>query len=88
MTAVPFDTLKFAQTLRDKAHFTTEQAEGISQAFADATGEELATKADLEKVTAAFRLDLKETESRLDSRITDIYKWMFGQILALSRFSH
>lgn len=47
MTAVAFDTLKFARALQGKAKFTAEQAEGISEAFADATGEQLATKYDL-----------------------------------------
>lgn len=35
MSVVAFDTLKFAQTLRDKAHVPSEQAEGIAEAFAD-----------------------------------------------------
>jgi hypothetical protein len=37
MTVVAFDTLKFAQTLRDKAHFSQADAEGVAEAFADAT---------------------------------------------------
>ena len=45
--SVAFDTLKFAQTLRDKVKLSPEQAEGISQAFAEASGEQLATKADI-----------------------------------------
>ena len=44
MSAVAFDTLKFAQTLRDKAKLSPEQAEGISEAFAAATSEEMVTK--------------------------------------------
>jgi hypothetical protein len=36
VSAVAFDTLKFAQPLRDKAKFTPEQAEGLSEAFAQA----------------------------------------------------
>ncbi len=47
MSAVTFDTFKFAQILRDKAKLTTEHAEGISEAFANATGEQLATKTDI-----------------------------------------
>jgi hypothetical protein len=71
MVAVAFDTLKFAQTLRDKAKLTSEQAEGISQAFADATGEQLATKADLSSL--ATKADISEVKA-------DLMKWMFGAI--------
>ncbi len=55
--SVAFDTLKFARALQGKAKLSAEQAEGIAEAFADATGEQLATSADLislgEKLAAA-----------------------------------
>ena len=44
MSGVAFDTLKSAQTLRDKAKLSPEQAEGISEAYAAATSEEMVTK--------------------------------------------
>ena len=44
MSAVAIDTLKFAQALRDKAKLSPQQAEGISEAFAAATSEEMVTK--------------------------------------------
>jgi hypothetical protein len=47
MSAVAFDTLKFAQNLRDKANFSPAQAEGVSQAFSEAITDQLATRADL-----------------------------------------
>jgi hypothetical protein len=62
VSVVAFDTLKFAQTLRDKAKFTPEQAEGLSEAFAQASGEQLATKSDIVDVRAdieALRLSTK-----------------------------
>jgi hypothetical protein len=79
MVAVAFDTLKFAH----------EQAEGISQAFADATGEQLATKADL--ASLATKADISDVKA-------DLMKWMFGAtgfqtliilgaVLALVKFS-
>ena len=37
MTTIAFDTLKFAQALKEKAHLTTEQAEGFASAIADAS---------------------------------------------------
>ena len=50
MTTIAFDTLKFAQALKEKAHLTTEQAEGFASAIADALHDDLATKADLREV--------------------------------------
>jgi len=47
MSAVAFDTLKFAQNLRDKANFSPAQAEGVSQAFSEAITDQLATRGDL-----------------------------------------
>lgn len=45
MGAIPFDTLKLARALRDKANFSSEQAEGMAGALADAMGgAELVTK--------------------------------------------
>lgn len=68
MTAtVAFDTLKFVETL-EAGGFTHAQAKAAAQAFAEATGQELATKADI----AAVRHDLKETETRLSSEIREL----------------
>lgn len=47
MSAIPFDTLKLARALRDKAHFTAEQAEGVADALAGAFQDRVATKDDL-----------------------------------------
>jgi len=44
--SVAFDTLRFARALRDKAKLTSEQAEGIAEAFAEAIDEQLVTKGD------------------------------------------
>lgn len=66
MATVAFDTLKFAQTLRNKAQFTPAQAEGIALAFAEASSEQLATKSDI---------------AALDTKI-DLLRWMLGFTLA------
>lgn len=89
MSAVAFDTLKFAEKL-EAGGFTPQQAKAAAQAFAEASADQLATKADL--TTLATKTDLAETKA-------DILKWMFGTIgfqtivilgavLALSRFGH
>jgi hypothetical protein len=43
MTAAPFDTLKLTKALREKAHFTQEQAEGLTEALSDSFEEQIAT---------------------------------------------
>jgi len=70
MAAVAFDTLKFARSLREKAKLTSEQAEGVAQAFAEATGEQIATKSELREEIAPVKADLL------------LVKWMMGFVLA------
>jgi len=80
MIADTFDTLKCAQTLRDKAYVSQEQAESIAQAFADARGERRETRDE----QIATKTDLKETELYLETKIEaskmEILKWLFGTI--------
>ena len=80
MTAVAFDTLRFARTLRDKAKLSPEQAEGLADAIAEAFQGDVATKGDILSVKS----DLREHELRLEAKIeatkAEIVKWMFGTI--------
>jgi hypothetical protein len=46
MASATFDTLKFAKRL-EAAGVSAKQAEATAEAFAEATSQELATKADL-----------------------------------------
>ncbi len=83
MPVAPFDTLKLARVLRDRANFTAEQAEGAADAIAEAVQNDLATRADV--VDAELRHgELREAELRLDGRIeaakAEVIKWMFGTI--------
>jgi hypothetical protein len=55
MTAVAFDTLKFARALREKAKLSPEQAEGLADALVDVLDSNLATKADIRDVKADIR---------------------------------
>ena len=48
--AAPFDTLKLARALRDKAGFSQEHAEATADALADAVSEQVATKQDIRDV--------------------------------------
>lgn len=99
MTAVAFDTLRFVRTLRDKAKMSSEQAEGLADAIAEAIQSDLATKADV----AAVRTDIEAlrlaTKADIAEAKADIIKWMIGSIgfqalvivgaiVALSRATH
>ena len=81
MTAVPFDTLKFASKLQSGG-FSPEQAKAAAEAFADATGEELATKADLKMETANLRSDIRELELRMTIKLGGLIVASTGIILA------
>ena len=79
MAAVLFDTHKFVRKLKESG-FDEKQAEGIADAFKDASGES-------ELVTTR---DLKELEFKLESRFEQIkgeislVKWMLGALLGLA----
>jgi hypothetical protein len=86
-----FDTLRLARTLRDKAKFSPEQAEGLADAMAEAMQGDLATKAevlavktDVLAVRTDLRAELREVELRLGARIeatkADLIKWVVGMI--------
>ena len=84
-----FDTLKFVEKL-EAGGFSPTQARAAAQAFADATGEQLATKGDI----AAVRADLKETQLRLEMKIettnanlkVDLPRWLVVTQIALAGF--
>ena len=70
MNAVAFDTLKFAQALRDKANLRPTQAEGISQAFSEAIAGQLATRDDLTNL--ATKDDMTALRTDLAALRTDV----------------
>lgn len=71
MAALIFDTLRLSRTLREKGHFSTEQAEALAEALGDAAQGDLVTKADL--VHLATKADLAETKA-------SILQWVIGAI--------
>lgn len=58
MGAVPFDTLKLARSLREKAKFAQEQAEGVADALSDAFQDEIATKTDLRELELCLTIKI------------------------------
>jgi len=76
MSAITFDTLRFAERL-EKAGLTREQATAIAEAqkdvFAEALDSQLATKSDI------VRLD--GNMIRLDGKIT-LVQWMLALVIA------
>jgi hypothetical protein len=61
VSALLFDTLRLSRTLRDKGHFTLEQAEALAEALGEAAHDDLATKADLPNL--ATKADLAEVKA-------------------------
>lgn len=74
MSAITFDTLKFARTLKD-AGVPDDQAEAFANAFRDATSEELVTRDYLNSRIA-------DVETRVEAARADIIKWMAGLLIA------
>jgi DNA repair exonuclease SbcCD ATPase subunit len=71
MSAVAFDTLKFASRL-EAGGFTPQQARAAAEAFADATGQELTTKADLVKVDTRIDAKIDKAEAGLKADIAAV----------------
>src|SRR5436309_1930187 len=72
MTTAPFDTLKLVEALRDKAHFSQEQAEGITKAFSEAFQEEIATKQDISDFRQATQKDIADLKQATQKDISDV----------------
>lgn len=73
VSALLFDTLRLSRTLRDKGHFTPEQAEALAEALGEAAHDNLATKTDLAALKADLKADIAEVKA-------DILKWVVGAI--------
>lgn len=81
--AVAFDTVKFVEKL-EAAGVPHAQAKATAEAFAEATSQELATKADLAAVKTDLETKIEKAERRLEAKIeatkAEIIKWLFGTI--------
>jgi hypothetical protein len=75
MSAITFDTLKFANRLKS-AGLTDEQAQAFAEAQKDVFAEALET-------ALATRLDIMRLEAKLDHEAS-LIKWMMGVLLAVA----
>jgi gas vesicle protein len=80
VSAVAFDTLKFAQTLRDKAKFSPEQAEGLSEAFSQASADQLATKSDIAELRTDLKTEIAGLRSDLKAEIAEVRSVLKAEI--------
>ncbi|MGH8550386.1 MAG: coiled-coil domain-containing protein [Methylococcales bacterium] len=64
MTAIAFDTLKFAKRLKE-AGFTEQQAEALASAEAEFIEENLATKRDLKELEIALKRELADLKREI-----------------------
>jgi hypothetical protein len=81
MSTITFDTLKFVERL-EAGGFTHEQAKAAAEAFAEATSQEMATKADI----ASLRSEIREMELRLTNRLGGMMVVAVGVLLAAIRY--
>lgn len=82
--SVAFDTLKFVEKL-EAGGYSHAQAKATAEAFAEATGQELATKADLEAEIAAVRAEIELAKRDLEIWFGSVMVVAVGVILAAIR---
>jgi len=86
MSPVAFDTLALARNLRDRAHFTQEQAEGVAESINEVMGEQLATKADLKGEIERVEHRLELLEQRMTIKLGGLIVLAVGILLAAIRY--
>ena len=64
MTAIAFDTLKFAKRLKEGG-FTDQQAEALAQAEAEFIEQNLTTKRDVKELEMRLKRDIEELRADL-----------------------
>jgi hypothetical protein len=69
VTAAPFDTLKLSRQLRERAHFSQEQAEDLAETLAEAFHEQIATKIDVQNAALSSQIvDLRKNSSENEEK--------------------
>ena len=83
MAAVLFDTLRLSRTLQDKGHFTTDQADALAEALAEAVQGDLATKADLAALQSGIKAEIAELKTELKGDISHLRTELKGDVTNL-----
>ena len=81
--AAPFDTLKLARALRDKAGFSQEHAEATADALVEVISGQVATKQDLRDVAAELRAEIAALRSELHSGIGALQTELRSEVTSL-----
>ena len=82
MSAIAFDTLKYAKKLRE-AGFSQQQAELQAEALSEIVEDRLATKQDLKELEMVTKQELKELEMRLTIRLGSLIAVAIGIVATL-----
>jgi hypothetical protein len=85
MTTVPFDTLKLATALRDHAHFSAEQAEGITRALGEAFEERVATREDISDLKHSVNEDFSALKLSVNEDFSALKHGVDEEISALKQ---
>ncbi len=76
MSTITFDTLKFANRLKE-AGIKEKEAEAIVGIVQEAQdGAELATKRDLQQVKSELEIKMSEIEVKMSENKTELVKWV------------
>ena len=73
MSAAPFDTLKLARALRDKAGFTQEHAEATADALAEIVVGQVATKQDIADLQAELHSEMADVRTEIAALRTELH---------------
>jgi hypothetical protein len=79
--ATTSDTLEFAERLKADG-FTEQQARAATEAFAKATGQELATKTDLDALRREIKVDMDGLRVEICREMRELAWKMGGLLLA------
>jgi F0F1-type ATP synthase membrane subunit b/b' len=72
MNAILFDTLRLSRTLRDKGHFTSEQAEALAEALGEAAQGDLVAKSDLVAAKSELKTEIAGLRTELKTEIAGL----------------
>ena len=81
--AAPFDTLKLARALRDKAGFSQEHAEATADALVEVISGQVATKQDLKDLATELRTEISTLRTELHSEISALRTELHSLVAAL-----